>query len=73
MEQPPSPQVSSQIERLRQAHPLWAIGSKWISSASGPDYRLLTATRQGTQVSGASAGDLSARITEQERLHGWDS
>jgi hypothetical protein len=32
---------------------------------------MLTATRQGTQVSGANAGDLSARITEQERLHGW--
>src|SRR5436190_21488807 len=38
------------IERLREAHPLWRIGSVWASAASGPDARRLTASRDGIQV-----------------------
>jgi hypothetical protein len=38
------------IEQLREAHPLWRIGSVWASAASGPDSRRLTASRDGIQV-----------------------
>jgi hypothetical protein len=66
-----SPQVSSQIDRLRQAHPLWAIGSVWTSAASGPDARRLTATREGIQVYGWSEAELSRKIGDAEAAHGW--
>jgi hypothetical protein len=34
---------------------------------------MLTAARSGVQVCAASAGDLSARIGDAERLNGWAS
>jgi hypothetical protein len=68
-----SPQVSSQIDRLRQAHPLWAIGSVWTSAASGPDVRRLTASREGIQVYAWTEAELSAKIAAEEIANGWPS
>jgi len=66
-----SPQVSSQIDRLRQPHTLWAIGSVWMSAASGPDARRLTASREGIQVHGWTEAELSRKIADEEAANGW--
>jgi hypothetical protein len=59
------------IERLREVHPLWRIGSVWASAASGPDARRLTASRDGIQVHAWTAERLSACIAYEEEQHGW--
>jgi hypothetical protein len=59
------------IEQLREAHPLWRIGSVWASAASGPDARRLTASREGIQVHAWTAERLSACIAYEEEQHGW--
>jgi hypothetical protein len=60
------------IERLREAHPLWRIGSVWASAGSGPDSRRLTAARDGIQVHAWTAEQLSACIDdEEEERNGW--
>ena len=59
------------IEQLREAHPLWRIGSVWASAASGPDARRLTASRDGIQVHAWSAEQLSACIAYEEEQQGW--
>jgi hypothetical protein len=61
------------VEQLRDRHPAWAIGVAWATANSGADYRALTASRSGVLVSAANASELSARIADAERLHGWDS
>ena len=61
------------IERLREGHPLWRIGSVWASAASGPDSRRLTASRDGIQVHAWTAERLSACIAYEEEQHGWPS
>jgi hypothetical protein len=65
--------VGSDIDGLRVRHPEWAIGTVWATANSATDYRMLSATRDGVTVHAANAGELSARIGEQERLRGWDS
>lgn len=59
------------IERLREVHPLWRIGSVWASAGSGPDSRRLTAARDGIQVHAWTAEQLSACIADEEERNGW--
>ena len=59
------------IERLREEHPLWRIGSVWASAASGPDARRLTASREGIQVHAWTAEQLSACIAYEEEQNAW--
>jgi hypothetical protein len=61
------------VDQLRDAHPAWVIGVVWATVNSGADYRTLTASRGGVVLSAANAAELSARIADAERLHGWDS
>jgi hypothetical protein len=61
------------VDQLRDQHPEWVIGVAWATANSGSDYRVLTASRAGVQVSAANAAELSARIADAERLHGWAS
>ncbi len=59
------------IERLREVHPLWRIGSVWASAANGPDSRRLTASRDGIQVHAWTAEELSACIAYEEERNDW--
>jgi hypothetical protein len=61
---------SADIDRLRTAHPLWAVAF-WASEATGPDARLLVATREGARVRAWTAAELSALIAAEEQAHGW--
>jgi len=61
----------SDIEQLRQKHPLWAIGSVWASANSGPDQRHLTASREGIQLHAWTAEELSRLIAAEEIANGW--
>ena len=54
------------IDRLKQDHPGWFIGSVWASAASGPDARRLVATRNGIQVHAWTAAELSRLIRHEE-------
>jgi hypothetical protein len=67
------PGTTSDIGQLRDRHPEWVIGVAWATANSGADYRMLTASRGGVQVSAATAAELSGRIAEAEQLHGWSS
>jgi hypothetical protein len=69
--QEPSPQVRGQIDRLRQAHPLWNIGTIWTTAGSGPDARRLVAIREGIQVHGWTEAELSRKIADEEAANGW--
>jgi hypothetical protein len=62
----------SDLDRLRAAHPLWVITTAWASRASGPDARQVAARREGVQIRAWTEAELSARIGEAERLHGWE-
>jgi hypothetical protein len=64
-------QRESDIDRLRTAHPLWAVAAVWASAATGPDARLLVASREGTRVQAWTAAELSALIAAEEWAHGW--
>jgi hypothetical protein len=59
------------VERLREQHPLWAIGSVWASANSGPDRRKLTASREGIQLHAWDAAELSRMIAAEEIANGW--
>jgi hypothetical protein len=59
------------IGRLREAHPLWRIGSVWASAGSGPDSKRLTAARDGVAVHAWTAEQLSACIAGEEERNGW--
>ena len=59
------------LDRLREAHPLWAIGSVWASANSGPDQRRLTASREGIQLHAWDAAELSRKIAAEEMANGW--
>lgn len=59
------------IDRLREAHPLWTITATWASAASGPDHRRLAAVRQGVRVVAWTPAELAAQIAEREAAHGW--
>lgn len=61
----------SDLDQLRQQHPLWAIGSSWASANSGPDQRRLIAAREGIQVHAWEAGELSRKIAAEERANSW--
>jgi hypothetical protein len=50
------------VERLRAAHPQWAIEAVWTAASSGPDYRALVAERAGVTVYAATAAELTQRI-----------
>jgi hypothetical protein len=62
----------SGLDRLRAVHPLWTVGAAWVSRASGPDARQVVARREGVTVVAWDETELSARIGEAERLHGWE-
>ena len=62
---------TSDIGRLRAAHPHWAFTSIWISAASGPDFRIIAASREGIQVQARTEAELSAQIRDAERANGW--
>jgi hypothetical protein len=57
---------TSDIDRLKQDHPRWFIGSVWASAASGPDARRLVAVRDGIQVHAWTAAELSRLISHEE-------
>jgi hypothetical protein len=59
------------IEGLRQSYPLWQIDAAWVTRASGPDARRLTATREGIRVTAWTAAELTRKIADAERTHGW--
>jgi hypothetical protein len=61
----------SDLDRLRAAHSGWVITAIWVSAASGPDVRQIAARRGGVTVAAWDETELSARIGEAERLHGW--
>jgi hypothetical protein len=63
----------SDIDQLRQQHPLWAIGSVWMAAASGPDKRKLWATRGSVTVQAWSAEGLSEQIAYSERVNEWSA
>jgi hypothetical protein len=59
------------VDQLRAAFPLWDIGSAWVTSASGPDFRLLTARRAGVRFAAFSAAELERVMTVVEDRYGW--
>jgi hypothetical protein len=59
------------IEGLRASYPLWHIEAAWVTHASGPDARRLTATREGIRVTAWTAAELTRKIAERETAHGW--
>jgi hypothetical protein len=67
----PPPEAGRDLDRLRADHPLWVIGSVWVSRASGPDARRLVAAREGVRVGAWTWAELSAKIAAEERAHGW--
>jgi hypothetical protein len=63
-------QADTDLDRLRNAHPLWEFGTVWASSATGPDARRLVARREGVQVHAWTEAELSAKIAAKERRNG---
>jgi len=61
----------SDVDQLRQRHPLWAIGTLWTTAASGPDQRRFTASREGVQLHAWEPGELSTLIAAEEMANGW--
>jgi hypothetical protein len=61
----------SDLDRLRAAHPLWAVGAAWVSRASGPDARQIVARRGDVEVRAWTVGELSAKIAAEETANGW--
>ena len=59
------------VEQLRRDFPLWQIGSAWITSSSGPDFRVLTARRAGVRFAAFSAGELERVMDRVEAKYGW--
>jgi hypothetical protein len=51
------------IDRLKQDHPGWFIGSVWASAA-----RRLVAVRNGVQVHAWTAAELSRLISRQDGI-----
>ena len=64
-------QRASDIGLLCAAHPHWAFTSIWISAASGPDFRIIAASREGIQVQARTEAELSAQIADMEAVNGW--
>ncbi len=60
----------SDIAELRQRHPLWSVGDVWTAVATGPDYRVLTAEREGITLRAPSAPELDRLISAVERTNG---
>jgi hypothetical protein len=72
MPDPTTPdQPAPDIERLRTQHAAWRIDYAWTSAASGPDARRLTATREGIRVTAWTAAELTRKVADAERTHGW--
>ena len=63
--------MNTDLDQLREQHPLWAIGSVWASAASGPDCRWLAASREGVQLHAWNAAELSRKIAAEEITNGW--
>jgi hypothetical protein len=63
----------SDIDQLREQHPLWAIGSVWTAAATGPDNRKLWATRGSVTVQAWTAESLSEQIAYAERANDWSA
>ena len=66
-----SSRADTDLDRLRNAHPLWAFGTVWATRASGLDARRLVATREGIQVHAWTEAELSAKMTAEGKAHGW--
>jgi hypothetical protein len=62
---------TTDIDRLRAAHPLWVITTAWTSRASGPDARQIAARREGVEVRAWTEAELSAKIAAEEIANGW--
>jgi len=63
--------MQDDIARLREAHPLWAFGSVWSTAATGPDWRRLTASREGIRLHAWTAEELSRLIAAEEMANSW--
>jgi hypothetical protein len=59
------------IARLRAEHPLWDVSAAWVSRASGPDVRQVTARREGVELRARTAVELTVKITSEEAARGW--
>jgi len=56
----------SELDRLRDRFPDWRIGARWVSAASGPDRRLVWATREGKTLTSWSAAALARDIEDAD-------
>jgi hypothetical protein len=63
----------SDIDRLTADHPAWDICSTWVTCASGPDTRTLTARRGGLTVCAFTAPCLARQMADAEAQRGWHS
>jgi hypothetical protein len=61
------PTPGPDIDGLRQLYPLWQIDAAWTARASGPDLRVLTASRGGVRLAGFSAAELARMIETAEK------
>lgn len=53
------------IAQLREAYPQWNFTAIWAAAGSGPDVRLVVATRDGVILSDLSAAALRRKIARE--------
>ena len=54
------------LTMLREQFPGWRFGSVWASAASRPDWRRLTATRDGVLLTAWNAAELASKISRED-------
>lgn len=59
------------LERLRAEYPLWEVRAEWMGRTSGPDIRMLTASRAGLRLGAASAVELQLLMDDIEHRYSW--
>lgn len=62
---PGSVPTQDDLARLRQEHPGWTFESVWITVNSGPDRRLILASRNGVMLTAWTAAELAADINRE--------
>ena len=59
------------LDPLREQHPGWEFGSRWIGMSSAGDRKVWWARRDGVTVTGHQAASLAEQIAELERGFYW--
>lgn len=59
---------SSDLTALRQQHPGWHISTAWVTTADGPDIRLIRAERRTVRLSARTPSDLTRQIRLIEHI-----